>query len=151
MAGQAERGILLVDERNSCQDGRFPAGRVMALAAIRIEFALVDGWFGVACGAIRRHPLQGPARLAGLLLVGVALHAAELSMVPFEREGGSFVVERNHSILPIMAVQATLPEVLQVLAHEFRIVSLVAGRAGLPRKCQPAAFVRVAFPAGHRP
>jgi hypothetical protein len=136
---QAETGRSRVIEELAIHASRFPAIGRMANSAVAVERPLMYGWLGVASGAFRRRLLETlGSQLAHCsnashhpLSSSMALHALHLGMLALQRKRRLRMVELHHTIGPVVAGNAILTEILNMLCHELLIVLSMAGRAFL--------------------
>lgn len=121
VTSQAETGAGEVLESLPLPGHSLPVLRGMAFGAILAEQAQVQLGFGVATRTIGR---KGKKILRGLesSITGVAGGTSQVCMAAIQREIGAGVVEIGHAIAAIVASQALVPILLQMLAHETGIV-----------------------------
>ena len=87
----------------------------MAVLALQAKEALVNGWLGVALGALHRGTLENFIRMAGFA------SQRGVSAIQYEE---TRMVEVMHAVHPIMAVQAGRSIFLLVLAHEIGLANI---------------------------
>ena len=110
----------------------------MAVSAVCIKDALMNLRFRMAgdacCGRVCKYGLKNliGARLClgsdfDLVLVLMALSAAQFEVLSIERKLGAGVVEVRHPILPVMTIDAIFAKIPHVLVHKCLIGIPVTG------------------------
>jgi hypothetical protein len=120
---QRKAGLWGVIERSAIQNGRFPACRWVTIVAGLVKGALMDIGICMAMTALRWcifeiWPFMTP-------------RTAYLDMRPWEWETAILMVKPDQAVFPIVTIQAIITEILEVSAHQSRVVPGMAIKAGI--------------------
>jgi hypothetical protein len=117
----------------------------------------VDFWFGVATHAIfgdiaKQIPGQIITDLIGAQTPGnpMTIGASEIGMSSIQGEIRALVIEARHTVLSVVAGQAVLAKILDMLEHKGRIFPAMAGDTPIQLHCKTPCVHGVASNAFHR-
>ena len=147
--GEAETAGGGVLECEPLPTGRGPVVGGMAVGAIGDEHSLVRSRFSVAVKALNRFIFgRGAGQGQALRRFAMAICTRRRGVCSVQREAGLGMVEAGHAVMSIVALQAALSEVLDVLLEEGWVVRGVA-LGTLFKRCGEALIRLMAGRAVH--